>query len=154
MCCGQALFSGIQWGKTKLLPHRTLLQRELHMELKDVSSPGCMWPCSRGREPSEKPDTFLEARKCTKHMSMKDSSSQMQWENTFFKNSCLPESVHWQLNHGLLSSFPFTIPSHQAPITLTPPSPISCFPYYSHRPFFSTLNIFHALSLVLPRDFG
>lgn len=54
MGCRQAQFSGMQWGKTKLLPHRALSQRELHLELKEVSSPGCMWPCSRGREPSRK----------------------------------------------------------------------------------------------------
>lgn len=46
--------SGIQWGKRKLLPHRALSQREPHQDLNRSSSPGCMWSCSRRRDPSRK----------------------------------------------------------------------------------------------------
>lgn len=89
-----------------------------------------------------------------KTRSLKTLQAEYNEKTYYFKDSCLPESAHLQLNHGLLSSF-FLVktPSHESSIAPTSPSPISSLLYYSHMSFISTPNIFYTLSFFLPGDF-
>lgn len=131
--------------KTKLLP---LSRREPHLEWKDdLSSPGCLWLCSRedglGESPPGKPDTSdQKSRKCTNVQKYKRHFKPNAMRKYIILKTCLPEPAICSLIIG------FYLPSSLLKFPLcrssSPPHPHLQFlaSFITHICLSSQLQIF------------